>query len=569
MKNSTDDQFQAKLIAITLTLVTIVVFTRSVTDPVNVTKLFVLGAFGFASLGSFLNIRNLKRLVSLKIASIGYLTFIFTSLSTLFLANSPVTQSLYGVYGRNNGFILYLLLFFMSIATLTLKTPQYFKYFLWALFIGGITNLLYAFWVFLFGDFVGWSNPYGALLGTLGNPNFIGSFFGMFSGLLFTLFFAPEISKRIKILSAALTPLVFFGIVQSHAVQGKVLFVLSFIVVYFYFLRNKFHKNLPVFSFILISGITAIFAILGALQIGPLKSLIYKTSVSLRGEYWFAGWQTGKANPLYGAGFDGYGDWYRRSRRESALELPGVDTVSNTAHNVFLDFFAFGGWPLLISYAIIVLTVFFYVVKYTKENRNFDYIFVGLVVIWVGYQAQSIISINQIGLAIWGWVFSAAIVAYVHNKDIEKIKTESKKSIEKDSRSNSKHVEIFSPQLKAGLFSIIGCLIAIPPLSADMKWRSAILSQDASRVEAVLKPSYLNPQNNFMYLSIIGSFEENGLVQLSHKFTLEAIKFNPNSYELWRALYWLRQSTQTEKSYALINMKRLDPLNPNVGEIGK
>ena len=32
-----------------------------------------------------------------------------------------------------------------------------------------------------FGDFIGWNNPYGAILGTFGNPNFLSSFLAMVS----------------------------------------------------------------------------------------------------------------------------------------------------------------------------------------------------------------------------------------------------------------------------------------------------------------------------------------------------------------------------------------------------
>ena len=61
-------------------------------------------------------------------------------------------------------------------------------------------------------------------------------------------------------------------------------------------------------------GILGFIALMGALQKGPLTKLIYKTSVSLRGEYWQAGWNMAKEFPLTGVGMDSYGDWYRRAR---------------------------------------------------------------------------------------------------------------------------------------------------------------------------------------------------------------------------------------------------------------
>lgn len=52
--------------------------------------------------------------------------------------------------------------------------------------------------------------------------------------------------------------------------------------------------------------------------------------------------------------------------------------------------------------------------------------------------------------------------------------------------------------------------------------------------------------------------------QLSHKYALEALKFNPDSFDLWHALFILRDSSTIEREEAVRNMKRLDPLNPDV-----
>ena len=121
-----------------------------------------------------------------------------------------------------------------------------------------------------------------------------------------------------------------------------------------------------------------LFAIAGALQMGPLSQYIYKTSVSLRGQYWLAGWNTGQAHPTNGVGMDAFGDWYRRTRDIRALELPGANTVVNAAHNVPLDMFAFGGWPLFLTYLAIMGLALASIVRVTMSKRTYDPIFVGL-----------------------------------------------------------------------------------------------------------------------------------------------------------------------------------------------
>lgn len=567
MQRLETEKLVARLMAFTLSAVTVVVFTESVTDPVNVTKLFLLGALAFATSGAAIKTFSSQFIKAHRVPLILLATFFTFSVSTVIASSAPLSQSLYGVYGRNNGFLLYLLLGLLFISTLTITNRDLFRKYLVALAIAGVVNVLYALWVMAFGDFIGWSNPYGNLLGTLGNPNFIGSFFGMFAALLFTIVASVTESRTNRIGALILLPLVFLGIIDSHAVQGKVLFVAGAGIVLFYWVRDRFSSKWFSLTYVglAFSGFTV--ALFGTLQKGPLASVLYKETVSLRGEYWHAGWATGSANPIFGAGFDSYGDWYRRSRRESALTLPGVDTVTNTAHNVYLDIFAFGGWPLLISYTLLVLLVIISIVKFTIRNKKFDPIFVGLVSVWACYQLQSTISINQIGLAIWGWAFGAAIVAYEMNdsRNTANAQLTPLSSSASKQKMKKSQTSVVTPGLPAGLAAVMGMLIAVPPLSADMRWRSAQMSQDANQVEAVLTPSYLNPINTFAFNNIVGVFETNNLADLAYKYGIEAVKFNPDSFEAWRNLSQLSKTSEAERQEAFANMKRLDPLNTTIG----
>ena len=111
---------------------------------------------------------------------------------------------------------------------------------------------------------------------------------------------------------------------------------------------------------------------------------------------------------------------------------------------------------------------------------------------------------------------------------------------------------------------IVGALIAVPPLASDMKWMEAQRSRDALKLEATLSTGYLNPQNNQKYFMTIQLFEQSNLNDLSHKYALEAVAFNPNAYDAWKLLSLLRNTTEEEKKLALLNMRRLDPLNPNL-----
>jgi hypothetical protein len=334
-------------------------------------------------------------------------------------------------------------------------------------------------------------------------------------------------------------------------------------LVIFFLIRSKFQSIIPTVTYVAFVAISGVFAALGALQKGPLTDLIYKRSVSLRGEYWNAGINMGKEFPLTGVGMDSYGDWYRLLRRDSALVVPGTNTVTNAAHNVFLDLLAYGGWPLFISYIAIIIIALVSIVKVVARNKSYDWVFVSLAVSWFCYQVQALISINQIGLAIWGWLLTGAVIAYEISTRDQSKGIEQKNSSPKKKQTNYKG-EIFSPQLIAALGLVVGGILAVPPLSADMKWRSALVSGSVETVEAALQPSYLNPANVNKYLQAVQLFESNKLPDYAYKYAKIAVEFNPKSFDSWKLLYYVSKSTSADKDLALKNMKLLDPKNPNV-----
>jgi hypothetical protein len=427
--------------------------------------------------------------------------------------------------------------------------------------------VIYCGWVITFGDFISWSNPYGNILGTFGNPNFIGAFLGLFAASLVAYSFKSGLHIAIRILSVIIFGVSVIEIIDSSAIQGRVVVAAGLAIVGFYLVRSKFNNALFQVGYVVVISIGGIFALLGALQIGPLTKYIYKTSVSLRGEYWQAGWNMGNDRPFTGVGFDTYGDWYRRARDTQALTLPGPEITTNAAHNVPFDVFAFGGWPLFISYLGILALSAIAIIKVTLRTRAYDPIFVTLTTAWVCYQLQSIISINQIGLAVWGWLFGGALIAYeIATRPAEDPDESTNPTAPKGRRVVKKKQSetIFSSTLIAGIGAVIGLLLASPPYSADAKWRSATVSQDAGLVEEALKPGYLNPENSYKYANATQIFEGSKLYDIAYKYAKIGVEFNPDSFDAWRVLYSVSKSTPEDKTLALENMKRLDPNNPSV-----
>ena len=561
MFNKAAEKTASLLILVGAPFTTVFLMTGSVTDPVNATKLAAAGALGIGLLALTLSFNFKALLAQEKLFLVLALGFIVAALSAVINSSSPATQNIYGSFGRNTAFITYIVLLAISISALTLREVSSFKRIIYGLQIAGLINVIYCAWVLLFGDFLSWSNPYGNILGLFGNPNFISAFLGIFITTILAGVVEPKTSWKYRIGGVLVALVAFYEVVDSSAIQGIVVTTGGMAIIGFFAVRAYLKSSVVTSAYVVTVLGVGVLAVLGALQQGPL-TFIYKTSVSLRGAYWNAGITMGMDHPLTGVGMDSYGDWYRRARSENAATvLPGPNTITNAAHNVVIDFFAYGGFPLLIAYLGMLLLAGIAAVKVIRRNKSYDAVFVAMFGAWTCYQVQSLISINQVGLALWGWILTGALIAYEKATRVQVAETAATK---KTSPPKKQSDSVFSPQLVAGLGVVVGLLIAVPPLSADSKWRSALDSKDANKVIAALEPGYLNPSNSQRYAQAVQLFASSNLMDQAREIALKATVYNPDYFDAWKIVYFLSNSTEEEKALALKNMKRLDPRNPDV-----
>ena len=262
-------------------------------------------------------------------------------------------------------------------------------------------------------------------------------------------------------------------------------------------------------------------------------------------------------NPIFGVGLDSYGDWYRRSRTIEATLRRGPDVTSNAAHNVFLDISSYGGFPLILIYIALMVLVVVSAVKVIKRSQGFNAGFVGLVAGWVAFQGQSIISINQIGLALWGWVLSGLIIGYEINRrdgEVFEEKKQGKKATKTDQASAGTTVGIF-----IGL--ILGALIGMPPYLASAKYKSAL---ETSNPTVIQEAAYIWPLDASRMIQVSMTLNDNKLEAQGLEVALDAVESFPDNYAVWATLSVMKSATASQKAEALAQMKRLDPLNPTL-----
>jgi hypothetical protein len=295
------------------------------------------------------------------------------------------------------------------------------------------------------------------------------------------------------------------------------------------------------YLFGLIVGIIAV--LLDIFQKSPWSSFLYKESVSYRGDFWRAGWNMTINHPIFGVGLDGYRDNFRQYRDQvSANRNPG--SFVDSAHNAFLDISSGGGLPLLAIYTTLLIMVLVSARRVIKRSTTFEYNFAALFAAWVAYSAQSIISIQQIGVAIWGWVLAGAIIGYeINSRQHYQLK-----------HSNKDAAEVLA--VSAGL--IIGLIISLPPFIADAQFRSSVLKGEITKIETSLERW---PQNvsNMNFASDL--FRKGGFPDQALNMARKAVALNPRNYEAWQQIFLSQNAPDAERKTALLKMRELDPFN--------
>jgi hypothetical protein len=250
-------------------------------------------------------------------------------------------QILFGRTGRGLGFIS-----FFSILVLTLASSMFLKkgnikFILIGISSAGLMSSSYASLQYFGLDFFEWDTKTNGIIGTLGNPNFQSSFVAMtfVSSIITVWYFKYRIVFTLVIISAQI-----FTLFITNSTQGYIGLSASILTLGLFYL---WFKNKKLFSLSLIlSTVLGIFAVIGMLGKGPLSHYLYKISVQSRGDFWRSAFTTGNNHPLFGVGFDSFGDYSLKYRDLTAASHVFAE-YTDSAHNYYLDYLATGGYFFL------------------------------------------------------------------------------------------------------------------------------------------------------------------------------------------------------------------------------
>ena len=543
--------FPVKLVAIVGFLTTILVNPWTATDPVNLIKLGALTIGGFTLMIYLAKPQVILEKIKLnKVILILILIFITQLLLVVIFSGSNIALQFYGIFGRNTGFLAYLSLAILFAVCVFYIERQGLRLLLAAFFLVGLLSTIYGTVQSYYKDPINWSS-WNPVIGFLGNTNFQASLLGMFGILLASIIVSNIKNFPLVVPIIILLFQVVRVILRTSSQQGVLVLLIGVLVVLLLRLRETRHsKLLALFSFL--SLVAGILLILGALQFGFLQNYIYKDSISFRGDYWRAGLKMITSHPIFGVGLDSYGAWYRSSRDITATLRRGPQVITDNPHNVFIDFGASGGFVLLFAYIGITIFVLVSAIRFLKKSKDYDPFFATLLALWLGYQAQSLISINQLGLAVWGWIFGGAIVGYANSKQSNPPLNGKLDKPGKLTKTNLAGVL---------LGAVLGIIVIAPPTLADSSLHKAMAS---GLPEDFARASNAWPADEARLLKIGVVYFNNAYYVEAREIFLKTSREFPRSFDAWQMLANLPNATEFEKKKANLMVKSLDPFNSNL-----
>jgi hypothetical protein len=219
-----------------------------------------------------------------------------------------------------------------------------------------------------------------------------------------------------------------------------------------------------------------------------------------------------------------------------------------------LDVASSGGFPLLVLYLSLFALGVLSVLRVVRSGRHLSVEYIALVAAWGSYQAQSLISINQIGLGIIGWSLLGLIIGYS-----SKMGNENVIPVEHKSKQVNK-VHFVKPSLTSFVGPIvgfiIGCVVALPPFIAANKFYEGMKTSDA---RVINENAYLKPFELRRMLYAASVLENNKFYKESLEIAKTMTKNFPDSFEAWTFLATLTNATEVEKENAQSELRRLDP----------
>jgi len=474
------------------------------------------------------------------------LIWFFYSFLIILNSESPIEQLLFGRTGRGLGFITFFSVMILTLAASIFIDTKNLKLLLSALVIAGLISCVYACIQYFGLDIFKWDSKTNGIIGTLGNPNSQSSFTAMI--LIPTLvYFWRSRYRWILLIIAA--PILVFTIYISQSTQGYIgssAAILGFTLVYLWYKKRLLFLPLAFSS--LLAGLVAIFGMLGH---GPLSYYLYKISVQSRGDFWRSAFTTGNSHPVFGVGFDSFGD-YSLKYRDQVAASHSFTEYTDSAHNYYLDYLATGGYIYLLLniFMTSLVLVSFFIIQ--KNLKSFDKNISALFCAWLVFQLQCIINTQSLTLLTWNALISGAVIGVAGSF--------SQKGLSAPVVAGKlKGLKTLNPM--SIFMLVIGIIVMFPYFNTD---RQMIQAGNSGNGDLLIKAATSFPESVDKYSQASRALLESGLPAPSLALARSAVAFNSKSVSLWALVLINPSAPLEERVNARDVILKLDPLNIEV-----
>jgi hypothetical protein len=402
------------------------------------------------------------------------------------------------------------------------------------------------------------------MVATLGNINFMSSFLGLASISFLSRLLIEKLPITAKSHYLILISTNLFLIWISGSIQGVAVFAAGASIILAFAIRRNLDFKRVIYWLISIIPVGAI-SFLGVAGLGPL-SMLRQETVIYRRDYWLAGIVMTQKNWFDGVGIDSYGDYYEQYRDLEAVVRTGPQRVTNTAHNIFLDVSSGAGVLAgLAFFAMFVLTIA-RIIKVLNRGE-FDPSLASFSGMFVGFVIFSLISINQIGVGVWGFVFMGYVIGAGARQELLSNNSLSKKDPEKEGSKkypdagrgieNSKVSRnlLFVVTLLVGAFGFFSTLI---PFRTDVNMLAAVRAKDFESMRIVASRDSATTFHREKYMILLS---DAGRELEAYEFALSEYERNPRSGITLRVIAYTEQASKELRVGALERLIERDPNN--------
>jgi O-antigen ligase len=380
-------------------------------DPLTYIKLLILVAGGLALAPAvILRWRAVGRRSWVPVPAAAALLILIWGLISSIGSGAPVWNTLFGWWGRGDGWLSWLGAVVLLLGATTLSTREVARTITWLLGGASIVALIGLL------QLGGVNIPEGAggqVSGTMGNTNFAAGYFAIIAVLALGRALTQAVLWQ-RIWGGVLFVILAFLAWQTVSLQGPAAIaagVVALGVSYSLLYRGRFRiAGLAASAVVIVIG--GVLLVLSFFAIGPLARLWAERTFDIRQEYWQSAINIMNGLPVFGTGPDGFSRYVAEFRPESYVELLGPTLRVSAAHNIALQFGAVLGYVGLILWIVIFFgTGIALLVRIVRAPVASIGLTASVAGAFTAYVIQGMVSIDMLPLLATGWLVAGLALA--------------------------------------------------------------------------------------------------------------------------------------------------------------